>query len=130
MTAAASPEPDALAGAWPVFLRRLADQKISLAAYLAEAKPLALEGDTLTVGLPGFALHQEVLGVAENRRLITQLLSELLGSSITVQYATLPESGVPSAAPKAPAAAVPPVVQDIVNLFNATLLNQQPPRAA
>lgn len=126
----ASPVPDALATAWPEFLQRLGAQKMSLAAYLAEARPLTLEGGTLTVGLPGFALHQEVLGVAENRRLITRLLTDLLGSPVTVQYATLPDAGAAAASSEAPGAAIPPVVQDIVNLFNATLLNQQPPRTA
>jgi len=115
--------PDTLAAMWSQFLDRLASQKMSLAAYLAEAKPVALENGLLIIGLPGFALHQEVLSVVENRRLITGLLSELAHMAVTVQYTTLPESGQPEAASR-PAPAAPPVVQDIVNLFNATLLDR------
>ncbi len=124
-----SGSPD-LAAVWTVFLERLAAQKMSLAAYLAEARPLRLEGDSLTIGLPGFALHQEVLNVTEHRRMIDRLLSELCHASVTVRYETLPataasEQGA-SAPPNEPS--LPPIVQDIVNLFNATVLDQ--PRTA
>ena len=124
--------PDALAAQWPIFLERLGAQKISLAAYLAEAIPLHVEGNTLTIGLPGFALHQEVLTVLEHRRLIERLLAELYQMPLSVQYATLPEPA-PSQSSAAPSAAAPssapPIVQDIVRLFNATILDQ-PPRTA
>jgi len=122
--------PEALAAQWPVFLERLGALKMSLAAYLAEARPLHLEGSLLTIGLPAFALHQEVLTVLEHRRLIERLLAELYQTTILVQYATLPEPAEPSAAPSAAeSSAAPPIVQDIVKLFNATILDQ-PPRTA
>ncbi|MBI2495245.1 MAG: DNA polymerase III subunit gamma/tau [Candidatus Omnitrophica bacterium] len=131
---AADPEPsgisspEGLAEVWPVFLERLGERKMSLAAYLADARPVRLERGALTVGLPGFALHQEVLSVAENRRLIAGLLSELFRASITVQYTTLPASLQPaSGSPDSPSAAdraTPPLVQDIVKVFNATLLDR------
>ena len=115
---------------WPVFLERLGAQKMSLAAYLAEAIPLHVEGKTLTIGLPGFALHQEVLTVLEHRRLIERLLAELYQMPLSVQYATLPEPAAtsPSAASSVAApSSAPPIVQDIVELFNATILDQPRP---
>ena len=121
--------PEALTSLWPAFLERLGAQKMSLAAYLAEAKPLSLNGEVFTVGLPSFALHQEVLSLTENRRLISRLLGELVRGPVTVQYATLPESSEPTqeaSAPSEAAPAVPPVVQDIVRLFNATILDRPP----
>ena len=112
---------------WPAFLDRLGAQKISLAAYLAESKPLARDGGALRVGLPGFALHQEVLSLIENRKLIAGILSELCGAPISVEYETLPASALPTPSPAASASAsAPPVVQDIVKLFNATLLDRPP----
>ena len=124
-------EPEALATLWPTFLERLGAQKMSLAAYLAESKPLELVDGTLTIGLPGFALHQEVLSVAETRRLIARLLSELCQATIVVEYATLPEETLqdrPASSSRLPVAeSLPPVVKDIVSLFNATVLN--PPAA-
>jgi len=121
---------EALVEQWPVFLERLGAQKMSLAAYLADAKPMHLENGTLTIGLPGFVLHQEVLTVIENRRLIERLLGELLQASVSVQYATLPEPepGEAAAISHAVDISSPSIVQDIVKLFNATVLNQ-PPRA-
>ncbi len=120
--------PESLRGAWPTFLERLGAQKMSLAAYLAESKPLQVEGALLTVGLPAFALHQEVLSTTENRRLIERLLHELYHEPLTVRYVTLPEPSAASPAGPAPAAAppVPPIVQEIVQLFNATVDRPRP----
>ncbi len=122
--------PEAVAAIWPAFLDRLGAQKMSLAAYLADAQPVALEEGVLTVGLPAFALHLEVLGLAENRRLIDRILSELSQRAITVEYATLPESAAPAAQSAAASAAredMPPVVRDIVDLFNATIVTKPRP---
>ena len=114
---------------WPTFLERLGAQKMSLAAYLADSKPLHLDGGIMTIGLPGFSLHQEVLSVAENRRLIDRLLSELCQTAVSVQYATLPEFPEPPQTPASTASAesASPIVQDIVKLFNATILDKPRP---
>jgi len=122
--------PDALLTMWPAFLERLGAQKMSLAAYLADAKPLNIKGGVLTIGLPGFALHHEVLSVAENRRLIDRLLSEVYQTPLHVQYATLPEPTAPEAAASPSPGGQPPVspvIQEIVNLFNATILDRPRP---
>ena len=125
MAAAAMPAPsvpEELASVWPAFLGRLAAQKMSLAAYLADSRPVSREGSAVTVGLPGFTLHQEVLGTVENKRLIERLLSELCHEQVRVEFSTMPEgSDAPPAAAAKLANAAPPIVQDIVNLFNATL---------
>ena len=119
--------PEEALSVWPEFLQRLGTQKMSLAAYLAEAKPIHFEHGMLTVGLPAVALHQEVLNTADNRRLVDRLLAELCHTKVTVQYATLPEpvsSQEASASAPSTAQPPPPIVQDIVNLFNATILDQ------
>lgn len=110
---------------WPVFLERLGAQKMSLAAYLMDAKPLRRSQNRLVVGLPGFALHQEVL--TEHRRLIDKLLSELCQAPVTVEYEVLPESDRTSPSAAVPQVPPPPIVQEIVNLFNATVLDQSRP---
>jgi hypothetical protein len=119
---------ESLAAIGPAFLERLGAQKMSLAAYLMHAQPLQRDGAMVTVGLAAFSLHQEVLSLPDNRRLIDQLLSEACGERVTVQYATLPEVRDTAATEQAPAAtfAAPPMVQDIVNLFNATVLPPKP----
>jgi DNA polymerase-3 subunit gamma/tau len=108
---------------WPAFLERLGAQKMSLAAYLAHAVPLQLDGDRLTVGVPGFALHHEVLNQAEPRRLIDRLLSEVLQRAVTINYAILADT---ASSPSAAATAIPPLVQEIVKLFNATIERPRP----
>jgi len=125
---ATPPAPEDLLALWPVFLERLGAHKMSLAAYLAESRPLQLKDGLLTIGLPAFALHQEVLSIAEHRRLITRLLGELCKASITVEYATLPDPE-PSSRAASPAEAretLSPAVEDIVKLFNATVLRPPP----
>ena len=121
--------PHELSAIWPTFLERLGQQKMSLAAYLAHAKPLTFEHGILTVGVARFALHQEVLSVTENRKLIEKLLSELCQGPIRVEYVTLTEPIESLRSPAEPAAhaAAPPIVQDIVTLFNATILDQPRP---
>ena len=121
--------PEDLLSAWPVFLQRLGEKKMSVAAYLAHAKPMHLDGSTLVVGLAGFELHEEVLSTAENRRLINQLLSELAKTAIKVEYTTLPESEEPSesASVAVVRADSPPIVKEIVDIFNATVLDEPSP---
>ena len=96
---------------------------MSLAAYLAHATPLQLDGGTLTVGLAGFSLHEEVLSLPDNHRLIDRILSALCKTAIHVRYTTLSEPVEPTQLAEAPPAAEAssPMVQDIVKLFNATI---------
>ena len=122
----AVPPPHMVLDIWPAFLDRVGKQKMSLAAYLAHARPLSLEDSTLTLGVPGFALHQEVLSLTDHKRLIERLLGELCGRPITVQYVTMADAEQAAASAMAAEPAAPPIVQDIVNLFNATLLSNPP----
>jgi len=125
-------------GHWPQVLARLAQQKMSLAAYLADARPLRVMGSVVQVGLPAFVLHQEVLNLPENLRLVEQVLSDVVTQPLTVDYTTLPASqpsqstssmvqeATESTAPEASGPMAPPILQDIVKLFDATIVNQPP----
>ena len=123
---------EGLVDIWATFLERLGAQKMSLAAYLADARPTLIEGGTVTVGVPGSALHQEVLNDVDNRRFIQQLLSDLCQTKVTIQFAALPElkdTQGPPGAPRPPAEQeqTPGIVQDIVTLFNATVVDKPRP---
>ncbi len=130
-TAGAGTELDHL---WSNFLQRLRETKMSLAAYLADSRPNRLDGDKVHIGMPGFTLHQEVLTMLDNKRLIEDLLKEVYGRELHVRLEKLDEA---AAAAQAQAAdklsnmpinedSPPALVQDIVKLFNATLINLPP----
>ena len=127
-----------VAAQWPTVLERLGQRKISLAAYLADTRPLSVAGDQLEVGIHGFALHHEVLTSIEHLRLIEVVLQEVFGQPVHVRYATLPPvpadaslhtAAQPSGSPgelfrsSTPEREAPPIVQDIMKLFNATVVN-------
>ncbi len=119
---------------WSVILERVGQRKISLAAYLMEARPLALAGAALEIGLPGFALHQEVLNSTEHLRVVEEVIADIAGCRLSVRYTTLPEPP-PGTQPAPSTAGVtvmpmrsdsPPIMQDIVQLFNATIIPPKP----
>jgi len=122
---------------------------MSLAAYLNEARPLRVSGDCIQVGLPAFALHLEVLNAPEHIRLIEQTLREVFSQPLKVDYVimpalpaqtdpntTSPSLTTPSASSQAASTRqaedppVPPIVEDIVQLFNATIIKSKPARAS
>jgi len=134
---------------WLNVLARLGQQKMSLAAYLNEARPLRVSGDCIQVGLPAFALHLEVLNAPEHIRLIEQTLREVFSQPLKVDYVimpalpaqtdpntTSPSLTTPSASSQAASTRqaedppVPPIVEDIVQLFNATIIKSKPARAS
>lgn len=134
-----------VAAKWEAFLERLGKRKMSLASYLMDARPLGIDGGKIQIGIPSVALHQEVLSEPENMRVIAGVMSELFGHSLAVTYTTLPDLPPPPPAPKAEALSaagaaasappvsplpVPPIVQEIVNLFDATIVKPPSSRPA
>ncbi len=118
---------------WPKILEHIAGQKMSLASYLIEAQPLELGGTRLRVGLPGFSLHQEVLNATEHVRMIERALREVVGP-LKIDYTTMPDdpgaASVRRVALQDPRDPVPPVVQDIVAMFDASIVRQSKPPLA
>jgi len=134
-------ELDALSTRWAAVLEQIGKQKMSLAAYLAQARPIEAASGRVQIGLPGFALHHEVLTLVDNLRMVEQAIREVTGQTVTVHYVRLPDPppGQPAAAlgigPGATAEAsvattpeMPPIVQDIVSLFDAKVVSPPTPR--
>ncbi len=132
---------------WPILLERIGRQKMSLASYLMDTRPISVNGDRVQIGIPAVALHQEVLSATETLRLIEQVMSEVLGQPVKIAYTTLPDlppppppapaeatttgGGMPSSPTPQPApSVVPPIVQDIVSLFDATIIKPPSSRPA
>lgn len=82
---------------WASITRLLERKKRSLAALLAEAKEVTLEGDRLIVLLEnGTTFARSTLDDIENRRLVTGAAAEAFGRPLTVEYRFGSPSNVPA----------------------------------
>jgi len=73
--------------AWQEMIRNLERVKISVATYLSEGEPVRVHGNTVIVSFPkNYSLHKESLEGRENRSLIEAALSELLHTSLRVNF--------------------------------------------
>ena len=74
-------------GIWQKVLDNLERIKISVATYLNKGQPLKIHGSTLTVAFPrSHSLHKESLERKENREIIEKCISELLNTSLRVNF--------------------------------------------
>ncbi len=117
-SAAPSPAPDAPASdapqeltlervrrAWELVLQRVQAARVPLYGFLRDARPGALDGETLTVVFPSdFALRNASMG--DNAAVLADAVHGVLGSRVTPRFELAAGSTEPSA-PPAPAAASP-----------------------
>jgi DNA polymerase-3 subunit gamma/tau len=117
------------AAAWAGVAGRLRGRK-RLASVLTEAKPLSLEGDTLTIEVPnGNAFVRDTLEDPEARRLIADAAAQAFGRRVRIEYrfaaATSPpaEAGSPPAsAAGAPGPGDHPLVREALALFGGAVV--------
>jgi len=78
---------DDVTGCWAKVISYIRPRKISVASYLDEGFPTALDGTTLTIGFPKSAqFHKEVLDSADNRKFIEEVIREVLGFELRVSF--------------------------------------------
>ena len=94
---AAEPEPDSqplpvgaldleqLQAIWPAVAQAVAEENGMLGAALGAARPMALEGDRLTVAFPPDAAFVKKKAEA-NRELVQRALRGLTGQGLTIAY--------------------------------------------
>ena len=76
---------DEILSSWTKVISCIKAKKISIASYLQEGDPVALEGDLLTIGFAReFQFHKEVLETADNRRTIEGAIRDMLGLELKV----------------------------------------------
>ena len=98
-----------------VVLPAVQERSIPLGSVLAEAKPIGLEGDKLIVEFPQAAsFHRTVAEKPENATLLGDILDEVTGRRLAVEYA------VGEGAPDEPAEEGPTSEQEFVSLFKST----------
>ncbi|MFA5146991.1 MAG: DNA polymerase III subunit gamma/tau [Candidatus Omnitrophota bacterium] len=76
---------DEILSYWNGVIDYIKSRKISVASYLQEGYPVAVEGRTLSVGFPKECqFHKEVLESPENRRLIEEALKYVLNNDLKI----------------------------------------------
>ncbi len=91
------------------------ERSIPLGSVLAEAKPIGLDDDRLTVEFPQAAsFHRTVAEKPENATLLGDILNEVTGRRLAVEYA------VGEGSPEEPAEEGPTSEQEFVSLFKST----------
>lgn len=74
---------------WAQLIDVLKDEKMSVATFLLEARPIEVKNGSLVIGLPdGLNFHRESLDRPENKKLIEEILAKLLGRSLSLSFAT------------------------------------------
>jgi hypothetical protein len=134
-----------VARAWQAILNHIRTKKISIASYLLEGRPSALEGNILTVAFsPEFRFHKEVLeGNVENKAIVEGALGTALGGDYRVKFTLdeeIPSSGGDNSK-KAPEDAsgegrsfpaidriskrVDPIIEEAIDIFNGGVVARE-----
>ena len=76
---------DEILSSWTKVISYIKTKKISIASYLQEGDPVALEGNTLTLGFAKeFQFHKEVLESSDNKKTIETAIKDMLGLELRV----------------------------------------------
>lgn len=122
---------------WPKIIGHIQQRKMSTAAYLLEAQPVAVSAGALMIGFPkAFLFHKEALDRPEHRGLLEDALRQVAGWTARVQVEvvedlTPSEPSVPVEEPAAPEpppperVEQPPIVRSAAELFGGRVT---PPR--
>ena len=106
-----------LESVWEALLRTIKNEKISVATYLAEGRPLALDNSVARVSFPErFSFHRETLETTDNKKLIEKHLSSLLDREVRIEFQSVKEPVDGAVAQQMPASAAKedPQVNDTV----------------
>ncbi len=117
-----------LADVWQPLLRSLKSERMSVASYLAEAQPLALEGAVAKVAFPErLSFHRETLEVLENKALIERHLRGLLGRPVQIVFEEVKElssgpAGLPDDPPAALSTEADGAVKSAMSIFGGRII--------
>lgn len=76
---------DEVLSSWTKVISYIKNKKISIASYLQEGDPVALDGNTLTIGFAKeFQFHKEVLESLDNKKIIEAAIKDMLGLELRV----------------------------------------------
>ncbi|MBI4115978.1 MAG: DNA polymerase III subunit gamma/tau [Candidatus Omnitrophica bacterium] len=107
---------------WPEVLEAVKTKEMSTGVFLAEAEPVEVVGEVITLGLPEeFQFHKEMLERVEKRRLIEDIFKRFLEGSLRIQFVTtrVAQEGKEStpSGEKTPSQ-LPEIVRQAMDIFN------------
>ncbi|MBL7071448.1 MAG: DNA polymerase III subunit gamma/tau [Candidatus Omnitrophica bacterium] len=129
--------------AWPRVLQMIKGKKISVASYLLEGELSEAKGSIVTIGFPKrFNFHRESLERANNKKLVEETISGVLGHNVLIDFTTLkdskPASETTEAAPEideelereaAKDTFDEPMIQSALDIFDGRIVKGEfPPR--
>lgn len=84
---AAAPDLEKIRSAWDALTYAVSREKMSLATFLQEGRPMSLKGERLTIGFaPEHAFHKEALERKDAVLLVERIFSEKLRAKILIEY--------------------------------------------
>jgi DNA polymerase-3 subunit gamma/tau len=115
--------------AWGAVVAALKQKKPGLASALGSSEVLESTDADLVIGVPGTAFQLQQVEKKENRELIEKTIEEILQKRAQVHFRSLGGSNerpLPkSAAKKTEAQARDPLEQDILSIFNGTMVDPE-----
>jgi len=78
---------DEMLSAWSSVINYIMPKKISIAHYLQEGYPIAINGKTVVIGFPKeLSFHKEVLEESDNRNLIENAIKAKLNLEVKIEF--------------------------------------------
>ncbi len=132
---------DSVKKAWPKVLHSIKGKKISVASFLLEGELAGVKGSVVTLGFAKrFNFHREALESTNNKKLIEETMSDILGQRISVDFTTLKETkqdpGMPGPAPETDEdmereakkdAFDEPIIQSAIDIFDGRIVKGEFP---
>jgi len=85
--AESSTDLDEMLSAWSSVINYIMPKKISIAHYLQEGYPVAIEGKTVVIGFPKeLRFHKEVLEETDNRKMVEEAVRAKLNLDVKIEF--------------------------------------------
>ncbi|MEI6863040.1 MAG: hypothetical protein WCK38_01385, partial [Candidatus Omnitrophota bacterium] len=85
--AESSTDLDEMLSAWSSVINYIMPKKISIAHYLQEGYPVAIEGKTVVIGFPKeLRFHKEVLEATDNRKMVEEAVRAKLNLDVKIEF--------------------------------------------
>jgi len=77
---------------WPDLLAKIKEKRMSIGMFLSEAEPVEVAGQKVTFGFPTeFKFHKETVEQQNNKVFVRDILSQVLGSTVEVDFVVTEE---------------------------------------